>query len=291
MQCKQWKIGVWGRCRGGSLARIALWALLGLAALPPPAQAFTIDDDIEGIGKENALDALSFAIGNAQFVLFHEAGHMLIAELDLPVLGREEDAVDMLATLLQLESETEEADQALVDSVDGWTLSSDTRLQRDETEDLSGAHGLDMQRAYMMACLMAGKDPERFAETIAYLELTEERLAQCPDEYDLARRSWERLLSGHAANRRRPTQLDIVYREPTDSDLDGYVVLVKEAALLERVAEVLRIFALKDGITIAADECGEANAYWNPNDREITICYELVQDYTWMLAEYFRQQR
>lgn len=36
------------------------------------------------------------------FVFYHEAGHSMIDILDLPVTGREEDAVDQLATLILL---------------------------------------------------------------------------------------------------------------------------------------------------------------------------------------------
>jgi hypothetical protein len=39
-----------------------------------------------------------FILGNVVFVLFHEFGHALVSELELPVLGREEDAVDRFAT-------------------------------------------------------------------------------------------------------------------------------------------------------------------------------------------------
>jgi hypothetical protein len=40
--------------------------------------------------------------GTTAFVLLHEVGHALIHVLDLPTTGREEDAVDQLATLLML---------------------------------------------------------------------------------------------------------------------------------------------------------------------------------------------
>lgn len=37
-----------------------------------------------------------FVLANAEFSVMHEMGHVLIAEYDLPVLGREEDAADQL---------------------------------------------------------------------------------------------------------------------------------------------------------------------------------------------------
>ena len=51
-------------------------------------------------------DALCFIVGNMLFVLLHEIGHVLITELGLPVLGREEDAADAYATVTILAMKT-----------------------------------------------------------------------------------------------------------------------------------------------------------------------------------------
>ena len=41
-------------------------------------------------------EQLRFVTTNSEFTLLHEMGHLLIHELQLPVLGREEDAADQL---------------------------------------------------------------------------------------------------------------------------------------------------------------------------------------------------
>ena len=45
---------------------------------------------------EPSPDETRFITANAEFTLLHEMGHLLISELQLPVLGREEDAADQL---------------------------------------------------------------------------------------------------------------------------------------------------------------------------------------------------
>jgi hypothetical protein len=57
----------------------------------------------------NALgvDAASFVEGNLYFLGYHELGHALVSELDLPVVGREEDAVDRLAIWMMTPEEGE----------------------------------------------------------------------------------------------------------------------------------------------------------------------------------------
>lgn len=67
------------------------------------------------ITKEQADEADQFALNNAIATVFHEAGHMLISEFSLPVLGREEDAADSLAVMLLLEGEDEDLNSIVED--------------------------------------------------------------------------------------------------------------------------------------------------------------------------------
>ena len=73
--------------------------------------------------KAQQAEAIQFAINNDIFTLEHEIGHLLVGEFKLPVLGREEDAADSFASVSLLERQTDEADQVLIDSADGWDLS------------------------------------------------------------------------------------------------------------------------------------------------------------------------
>jgi Putative metallopeptidase len=47
--------------------------------------------------QEERENAVQFVAGNMLFVLLHELAHAAIADLELPVLGREEDAADEFA--------------------------------------------------------------------------------------------------------------------------------------------------------------------------------------------------
>src|SRR5690349_14654698 len=81
-------------------------------ALPAHGQDFT-DEDYAA--------AVDFAMHDAAFTMYHEIGHMLVGELGLPVLGKEEDAADALAVILLLNDDTDDDSyNALVDAADGW---------------------------------------------------------------------------------------------------------------------------------------------------------------------------
>jgi Putative metallopeptidase len=46
---------------------------------------------------------------------------------------------------------------------------------------------------------------------------------------------------------------------------------------------MMQDFHFKPGIKLSAEECGEPNAYWDPDERKLTICYEIVSDYRKMV--------
>lgn len=61
------------------------------------------------------------------------------------------------------------------------------------------------------------------------------------------------------------------------SELDRQV---KQEKLLERAADKLnRNLMLPYDITLRTKDCGEINAFYNPNDRSVTVCYELMEHF------------
>ena len=95
-------------CRVGLL--IAAWPAMAGAttAAPPPiaqieervneaVRARANDPRFKGMTEQQRRERIEFVAGNVLFAMAHEVGHMLISELGLPVLAREEDAADTFA--------------------------------------------------------------------------------------------------------------------------------------------------------------------------------------------------
>jgi len=53
----------------------------------------------KGLSEAERRERIDFVAGNVFFATAHEVGHMLIQEMGLPVLGREEDAADSYASV------------------------------------------------------------------------------------------------------------------------------------------------------------------------------------------------
>ncbi|HXU32570.1 MAG TPA: DUF4344 domain-containing metallopeptidase [Thermoanaerobaculia bacterium] len=135
------------------------------------------------------------AIAAMVFVFYHELGHALIDIYDLPVTGREEDAVDQLATVMLLETwDGEESELAMTASAEWFDSSA---AEREEDPDMADEHALDEQRYYNLLCWTYGSDPDYFADQLEDWELPEERAERCPEEYQRMSRSWDTLLGPH----------------------------------------------------------------------------------------------
>lgn len=231
------------------------------------------------IPQEDLTAAVEFAMHDATFTLYHEIGHMLVGELGIPVLGKEEDAADALATIMLLtDDEDDDSYNALVDASDGWYFNA-VKSTGSGVEDFSyyDEHSLDIQRAYAMVCLMVGKDPEAFAQTAEAYELDQDRVDGCAYTYEQAYASWTYLLDPHAVADEPGAEITVTYEDA--GDLDSFGEMLKQNKVLERAAALVTSrYVLPGPVTFKATLCGEANAYYSPSDSEITYCYELAAD-------------
>lgn len=129
--------------------------------------------------------------GTVVFALMHELGHALIHVLDLPTTGREEDAVDQLATVLLLQQGP--TGDSLAFGAVGWFASDAHRSQLDALE-FADDHGFDLQRVYNIICWIHGRDPRAYPELVEDGWLPAHRRDRCPAEYHRLAESWRRLL-------------------------------------------------------------------------------------------------
>ncbi len=130
------------------------------------------------------------------FTFFHEAGHMLANELQLPITGREEDAADQFSTLL-LATRAGEAGERAAEAAALWFGVADSPATRTRFMD---EHSLDQQRFYAIMCLLYGNNPSKYEGTVRKLGFPEARRVKCQREYEQISRAWRALLAPHRRN-------------------------------------------------------------------------------------------
>lgn len=145
----------------------------------------------EEFDDESELD--DAVLGAFTFVFFHEIGHALVDVLELPVTGREEDAVDQLSAWLLIDNG--DGDEAVVHGALSFEVSA--RASDEVSDDqFADEHSLDEQRVYNMLCWLYGSDPKKYAPLVDD-PLPKARAERCEGEYRLLDRSWSRLLEAH----------------------------------------------------------------------------------------------
>jgi hypothetical protein len=245
---------------------------------------FSHDPRFKGQSQERIRDRIEFIAGNVIFATVHEVGHMVISELGLPVLGREEDAADSYAVTTMLKVGDNLSDNILIQSARGWFMSDARAKKQKAAMVFYDEHGLDRQRAYNIVCLMVGSDPERFSKGADMTKMPEERQGTCQGDFSNASWSWDKALAPHI---RKPNQAKIpVGVKYGESQKYGiYVRGFKEIRFLEILAEhISDRFVLRGPVSLEMSECGEPNAHWDLSARKILVCYELAVDF----AELYR---
>lgn len=249
-----------------------LLTALALAA-PFPASAQELSAD-----QENS--AIVYAWDNAVYTMYHEIGHMLIDLYELPVLAKEEDAVDNLATLMALEDYNRDGDPIITDAAYGWMAwMRNEDISSMSASDFFDEHSISTQRAFQMICVLGGSDREEFGHIAAQFGLDSGRMDRCEAEYEQTRSGWEKLLKPHyKANTGKP-MITVVYGEAGKDTTDARDILIDNDVLHTVARTVEARYTLPSAVTFQAMDCGSVNAYWSLSDTTIILCYEIVEDY------------
>jgi putative metallopeptidase DUF4344 len=288
----------------GRLACILLM-LLGWSAAPSRANDLPTTADVFQAGVDEAARELAkvpglrrltpqqrqaraeFVFGNMLFVTIHELAHALVSEMDLVVLGREEDAADAYATLGALKCGTELGRRVLVEAAKGWFMTAQRDRKAGEVAHYYERHGLDEQRAYQIVCLMVGSDPARFKDLADETELPADRRRSCGWDYDTASRSWERARASHQRTADQPkAQIQVIYGEGKGK-LALHARIFSATRFLETIVEqVANAYAWPAPIVVEMRSCGDPNARWTIPTRRLHVCYELAQEFAELYREY-----
>jgi hypothetical protein len=138
--------------------------------------------------------ALKSAFFSTVFIFYYEVGHMLIHELDLPIVGKEEDVADQFSAYFLLSSDPSE-DKSLSGAI---MLSAAKVFARQSTPPKKGdfidEHALNQQRYYNIVCMVYGASPEKYSGLVTKLNYPESRLNGCRQESAFMFRNWGRLL-------------------------------------------------------------------------------------------------
>ncbi|MGF1749928.1 DUF4344 domain-containing metallopeptidase [Vibrio cionasavignyae] len=136
------------------------------------------------------------AIDTMLHTLLHEAGHAYVADQRIPILGKEEDAVDNFAAVLMI-NYVEGGSDAVVSAADMFSFESEERPEYYEVSEYIGEHSFDLQRYFSALCLVYGSDPEHYSSLLDEIEedYRDERKDVCLQTFTQVDENWRHVLN------------------------------------------------------------------------------------------------
>lgn len=155
--------------------------------------------------RYNDVQYMQVLYSELAFVLLHEMGHHLIHEYSVPVLGREEDAADKIASYIFL---TSGGENVLKRSLMFFATNPTglMGLALNGSSHYGDEHSLSEQRLANLVCWGFGKNPNEFGLLAASAKVPQSRLVRCRDEYEKMVRDIPNLLGSKVVTSNIPSR-------------------------------------------------------------------------------------
>jgi hypothetical protein len=157
-------------------------------------------------GRPPAIAREDAFLGPFIFVFLHEASHALFDLLKIPVLGREEDAADQLASYYMLQQPHEAQRKLILGSAYPYASELGVRRARDlsrprltvyQHSAYASEHSTAAQRLYSLLCLAYGSNKKLFADVVDKGYLPTDRAEICEGEYQQVDLAYRTLIAPH----------------------------------------------------------------------------------------------
>jgi hypothetical protein len=136
----------------------------------------------------------------------HEFAHALFDMLDMPVLGREEDAADQVAAYIYLQLGSAQARRLITGTA--YAYIAENGAAPLSLKQFADDHAPPVQRAYNLLCIAYGADSRLFGDFVTKGYLPKKRAEGCNNEYGQVADAFETLISPHIDTARAKKVLD-----------------------------------------------------------------------------------
>ncbi len=154
-----------------------------------------LDEVLRYAPKQTTAGGVTYSdavVGPTVEVFLHEVSHAVFDLLKVPILGREEDAADQLASFWLLQLGKDEARKTVSGVV--FMYNREAKEQNPQMKQFADVHGLSAQRLFNLLCMAYGAQPELFADVLEKEYLPKSRAEGCSDEYRQVSYAVEKLI-------------------------------------------------------------------------------------------------
>jgi len=139
-------------------------------------------------------------VGPTLETVLHEIGHAVFDYLDIPLLGREEDAADQFAAYILLQFDKQSAQRLIAGTA--YAYYREASLPSLKKYPFADEHGLPAQRFYNVLCMAYGSDMKTFAGLVSNGVLPKERAEYCEGEYEQVEHAMNKLIRPYIDRKR-----------------------------------------------------------------------------------------
>ena len=254
---------------------------------------------------QNDIDEIyEFATNASMGIIFHEIGHLIVDEFNVPIFNNEEDVADsfMAWSLIQIPDEyasyedyeyyAEEPHKVIKGISDYYYYL--TLLGRDTSEVYGkdseyAIHSTDNKRFFNIACFMKGSNPEVFNTYITKRGFDYILEDQCDYNYWQMSDAWWDVFKGSAQGEEYEfwevyvenyVQKIFLDFQDTNVNIHQYFEEYAKPTILYFLQNVIAQVKLQEDYILSFEYCGgDINAYYISTQNKILFCYELVEEF------------
>ncbi len=130
------------------------------------------------------IEPIDTVVGPFLDTVLHEFAHALFDYLDIPIIGREEDAADQVSAYIYLQLGKAEARRLIMGTGYAYMLEVED-TDPPSMAEFADEHSTTEQRRFNLLCMAYGADPELFKDVAAWGGLPQERADICEEEFEL----------------------------------------------------------------------------------------------------------
>ena len=244
-------------------------------------------------------------LGLTNSIFMHEFGHALIGELQIPSTGPEEDSVDIFSALKVVEPTMYPTEDESINAIGRevatysalqWYYSGMVAQQQGAGETpWQDEHTPDLKRFRNVFCVMYGGNPGIFTNLAEQIGFDDRTLGRCEGEFNKQNRAWRTILAPHTRvdawfpEGQLPadapgSNVEVTF-EPTNSEIGNFLTTAFGDGLRGFADNLSKTYALPRPIQVTYKDCGELNAWYDPREGSITMCYDLIEHLAVMISD------
>ncbi len=241
----------------------------------------------------------SVIIGVTFGIFFHELGHALIGELEVPATGPEEDVADEFSAfvlgalfeeedLLQDPTTVEVLEDVVRYSALLWYYNGKQMASEGSVEPWQDEHSPSLTRFRNSFCIIYGGNPDRYQDLARQVEFPERNQERCKWDYAKRYKAWEKILMPVSRDLGEDSPGDhppdtpggkviVSFDQPTTELGKALMPMFRDSGAVHDIGKELeRAIVWPRDFHIVFRDCEEVNAWYDPQEGKITMCYQLI---------------